>query len=146
MTVMGKKVWAGAVTGGLWYNNDISSTDSSWKSVSEIWPNLTVTCIAFDPNDNDIIYVGTGEGFGSTFSSSRGYGIFKSTDGGSTWAHIQSTGDFYYINDLVVRNENGNSGYLCCNGYFVLWRTMERITVKYWIDGAAPTVEAHLPM
>jgi hypothetical protein len=105
----GKKVWAGAVTGGLWYNNDISHADSTWTSVSTLWPNLTVTCIAFDPNNAQTIYVGTGEGFGSTFSSSRGYGIFKSTNGGNSWTHLSSTADFNYINDLIVRNENGSS-------------------------------------
>ena len=53
----GKKVWAGAVTGGLWYNNDITSAASSWVSVSDVWANVTVSCIAFDPNDSKIMDV-----------------------------------------------------------------------------------------
>jgi hypothetical protein len=105
----GKKVWAGAVTGGLWYNDDITSSSSSWKSVSEIWSNITVTCIAFDPNNSNIMYVGTGEGFGTTFSTSRGAGIFKSTDGGKTFSLLSASSGFYYVNDILVRNESGSS-------------------------------------
>lgn len=105
----GKKVWAGAVTGGLWYNNDITSAASSWVSVSDVWANVTVSCIAFDPNDSKIMYVGTGEGWGSSSSTSRGQGIYKSTDGGATFSLISSTSTFYYINDIAVRNESGTS-------------------------------------
>ncbi|MEY3984174.1 MAG: hypothetical protein RL160_1733, partial [Bacteroidota bacterium] len=55
----GKKVWAGGVTGGLWYNTDITNANTSWQPVSELWDNLSITCIAFDPNDKKIMYVGT---------------------------------------------------------------------------------------
>ena len=105
----GKKVWAGGITGGLWYNNDITSANSTWTNVSGIWANITVSCIAFDPNDSKTMYVGTGEGFGSTSSTSRGYGIFKSTDGGATWNHLSNTASYFYVNDIIVRNENGSS-------------------------------------
>ncbi len=105
----GKKVWAGAVTGGLWYNNDISSATSKWYPVSDLWANITVTAIAFDPNNPGTMYIGTGEGWGTTSSSSRGYGILKSTDSGRSFQHLTSTASYYYINDLIVRNENGSS-------------------------------------
>jgi hypothetical protein len=104
-----KKVWAGGVTGGLWYNQDITSSTSKWISVSSLWANLAVTCIAFDPIDSKIMYVGTGEGFGTTASSSRGMGIFKSTDAGKTFTHLSNTSSFYYVNDLIVRNEKNTS-------------------------------------
>lgn len=103
------KVFAGGVTGGLWVNSDISSANSKWEQVGGIWPNLNVTCIAQDPNDHDIWYVGTGEGFGTTSSTSRGFGIFKSTDGGETWSHLSNTSSYYYVNDIVVRDESGTS-------------------------------------
>ena len=103
------RVFAGGVTGGLWVNDDISDAQSEWKQIGGLWSNLNVTCIAQDPNDFDVIYVGTGEGFGTTASSSRGYGIFKTTDGGKTWTHLSNTDEFYYVNDLVVRSESGKS-------------------------------------
>lgn len=103
----GNKVWAGGVTGGLWYNDNITSATSQWASVSGMWDNIAITSIAFDPNNTQTMYVGTGEGFGA--GSTRGAGIWKSTDGGTTWNQIASTTAFYYVNDIVVRNESGTS-------------------------------------
>ncbi len=103
------RLFAGGVTGGLWVNQDISDSTVEWKMVNGIWPNLNITCIAYDPNDPKIMYVGTGEGFGTTASSSRGLGIFKSTDGGLNWSHLSNTETMYYINDIIVRNESGTS-------------------------------------
>tara|TARA_R110001592_G_scaffold234658_2_gene492307 strand:- start:32540 stop:37297 length:4758 start_codon:yes stop_codon:yes gene_type:complete len=103
----GNKVWAGGVTGGLWYNNNITSGTSAWVSVSNQWDNLAITAIAYDPNNSQIFYVGTGEGWGA--GASRGAGIWKSTNGGTTWTQLSSTTNYHYINDLVVRNENGSS-------------------------------------
>ncbi|MBS3913487.1 MAG: PKD domain-containing protein [Bacteroidetes bacterium] len=105
----GKKVWAGGVTGGLWYNTDITSSSSSWQHVSSLWSNLTVSSIAFDPNAPGTIYVGTGEGYGSSSSTSRGFGIWKSTDSGKSFTQLNSTTTYYYVNDIVVRNESGSS-------------------------------------
>ena len=100
------KVWAGGVTGGLWYNNDITDANSQWIAINDFWDNIAVTTIAFDPTDADIIYVGTGEGWGS--SASRGAGIWKSEDGGNPWSQLSATTDYYYINKIVVRNETGS--------------------------------------
>lgn len=107
--VNGKKVWAGGVTGGLWYNNDITSSTSSWQHVSALWSNLAVSAIAFDPNAPGTIYVGTGEGYGASTSTSRGFGIWKSTDSGKSFTQLNSTTTYYYVNDIIVRNESGSS-------------------------------------
>ncbi len=102
-----KKVWAGGVTGGLWYNNDITSSSSQWTAVNDFWDNIAISCIAFDPNNTNTFYVGTGEGWGA--GASRGAGIWKTTNGGTTWTQLASTTGFYYVNDIVVRNESGTS-------------------------------------
>lgn len=104
-----KKVWAGGVTGGLWYNNDITNPGSSWTNVDDFWDNIAISCIAADPNNSNIWYVGTGESWGQSFSGQRGAGIWKTTDGGSTWNQLSSTTGFYFVNDIVVRDESGTS-------------------------------------
>ncbi len=101
-----KKVWAGGVTGGLWYNNDITNSNSNWQSVDDFWNNIAISCIAFDPNNTQTFYVGTGEVY---TGASKGAGIWKSTDGGQNWTQLISTNNFYYVNDIIVRNENGAS-------------------------------------
>lgn len=109
----GKKIWAGSVTGGLWYNPDITDSNSSWISASGFQENLSVSSICYDPNNTKIFYAGTGEAFTARViyreSSGKGSGIFKSTDGGNTWTRLISTKDFAYVTDIVVRNENGQS-------------------------------------
>lgn len=99
------KVWAGSVSGGLWFNNDITDENSSWHAVDDFWANLAVTCIAFDPNNANTLYIGTGEGWGN-LDAVRGAGIWKSTDGGDTWNQLAASGDFYFVHDLVVRDES----------------------------------------
>lgn len=100
------KVWAGGVSGGLWYNTNITSNTSSWFAVNDFWDNIAVTAIAFDPNNSTIMYVATGESYAS---ANRGAGIWKSSNGGASFSPLSSTSSFYYINDMVIRNENGTS-------------------------------------
>ena len=107
---LNKKVWAGAVTGGLWYNNDITNAASQWFNVNDLWDNLTISCIAFDPNNPQIIYVGTGEANTAIItyreSSGRGIGLWKSIDGGESWNLLSSTEDFAYITDIEISNNS----------------------------------------
>ena len=107
-----EKVWAGAVTGGLWYKENITD-DADWVSVDDFWPGLSVSCITSDPNDPQTFYVGTGEAQTALViyreSSGVGFGIVRSTDAGENWEIMPETEEFEYITDIKVRNENGTS-------------------------------------
>lgn len=108
-----KRVFAGGVSGGLWVNNDITDVNSSWTQVG-VDENLSVSCMTVDPNNSQIMYVGTGESY--TQSDALGNGVWKSTDGGSSWTSIFRD-DFnsdldlrlYYINDIVAWNNPATS-------------------------------------
>ncbi len=106
------KVWAGGVTGGLWYRNIIRGVDI-WRPVNDFWPSLAISCITYDPNDTKTFYVGTGEGQTAVTiyreSSGRGAGIWKSDNAGTDWEVLGSTGEFEYVTDIAVRNESGKS-------------------------------------
>jgi hypothetical protein len=78
-------VFAGGVSGGLWKNTNISSTESVWIQVG-ISENLSVSSIAVDPNNSNIWYVGTGESY--TGGDAVGNGLWKTIDGGASWNHI----------------------------------------------------------
>jgi photosystem II stability/assembly factor-like uncharacterized protein len=109
----GKKAWAGAVTGGLWYNNDAFSEIYPWVPVDDFWDNLIVSSIVYDPQDPQVMYVGTGEPQTAVTiyreSSGVGVGIWKTADGGTSWNLLNSTTDFSYVTDMVMRVEENKS-------------------------------------
>ncbi len=109
-----KKVYAGGVSGGLWFNNDITDTQSTWNQVTDVPGNMNVSCITVDPRDSNIWYVGTGEQY--TAGDVVGNGVYKSEDGGDSWRNVSleamgvvSSSDtslflsgIYYINDIIA--------------------------------------------
>ena len=99
----GETVWVAGVTGGLWKCSQISAADPGWVPLDDFFPNLVVSTLVQAPTNPQIMYFGTGEGW---FNSGvmRGFGIWKSTDGGTSWTHLSSTAtpDFRYIQQLLV--------------------------------------------
>ena len=98
----GNTVWAGTANGGLWKVTSATIAGYQWTNVSSNLSNLAVSTVAADPGTN-VRYCGTGEGCFNA-DAVRGAGIWKSTDGGATWAQLASTNnsDFYYTQKLVV--------------------------------------------
>ena len=101
------KVFAGAVSGGLWVNNDITNATSSWTQVSGVPSNMAVTCMTIDPQNSNIMYIGTGEVY--TWGAVNGNGVYKSIDGGVTWRLIFGTSigagiadQLTYIQDIIA--------------------------------------------
>jgi hypothetical protein len=94
------KVFAGATSGGLWVNNDITNAASSWSQVSGVPSNMSVTCITVDPQNANIMYIGTGEVY--TWGAVNGNGVYKSIDAGVTWRNVFSTSDAVNINDRLT--------------------------------------------
>ncbi|MFY8068047.1 MAG: WD40/YVTN/BNR-like repeat-containing protein, partial [Flavobacterium sp.] len=79
-----KRVFAGGVSGGLWVNNDIT-TNTAWTRVN-VPENLSVSAITYDPNNTNIFYLGTGESY--VGGDVNGDGVWKSTNGGTTWNKV----------------------------------------------------------
>jgi hypothetical protein len=94
------RAFAGTATGGLWVTED---GGTSWRTIFDFLPNLSVTTIAVDPAFPDVMYAGTGE-------ASAGYigvGAFKSTDGGRAWRFLEATdadatADWRFVNRLAI--------------------------------------------
>lgn len=97
----GKKVFSGTVAGGLWYNNDITDLASEWQNIDDFMANLAISTLAYDPNNTQVFYAGTGLGFTGRL---RGAGIWKSIDGGTNWEQLTSTinSEFYYNQKIIV--------------------------------------------
>ncbi|MBK8503645.1 MAG: hypothetical protein IPL46_16410 [Saprospiraceae bacterium] len=73
-----KRVFAGAISGGLWKNEDITLSTSPWTKIDDFLDNLTISSLAVDPKDNMTFYAGTGEAYSQV---TPGMGLFKSTNG-----------------------------------------------------------------
>ncbi|WP_395377282.1 hypothetical protein [Marinicella sp. W31] len=101
-------MFTAAVAGGVWKTTD---GGASWNTNFDAQANIAVSSLVMDPDNSDVLYAGTGEGY---FNGDRvqGAGIFKTTNGGDNWFRLNSTdnSDFYWVNDLVV--SPGDSNYV----------------------------------
>jgi hypothetical protein len=92
-------IWAASAGGGVWRTDD---GGGSWLPVDDLMANLATTSLVMDPNDSDVVYAGTGEGFFNA-DALRGGGIFRTVDG-TTWSHLPATADsrFADVNRLAI--------------------------------------------
>ncbi len=103
------RTWfAGSVSGGLWKTED---GGKFWIPLTDHLPNLAVSALAIGKSDPEILYMGTGEGFYNG-DAVAGSGIFRSADGGRTWAQLASTAtdmNFRYVNRLAIDPADANT-------------------------------------
>ena len=96
-----KHVLCGSAGGGIWESFDAGG---AWAPRTDQMPSLATGAIAFDPTNTKIVYAGSGEG---NFYFNLGAGVYRSTDGGTTWKVLASApfvGVGFY--DLVVDPKN----------------------------------------
>jgi len=74
----------GVCNGGVWKTDDYGRT---WLPIFDAQPTGSIGAIAVAASRPDTIYVGSGEGLHRP-DLSTGDGLYKSTDGGKTWAHL----------------------------------------------------------
>lgn len=107
-----QRLWVGAVSGGLWRSDD---GGNNWTLVDDWWSNLSVGCVTLDPQNPDVMYVGTGEGFyslahllRSVSHFVRGAGVLKSNDGGATWTQLAGTATWQHTTRIAISPNDSN--------------------------------------
>jgi len=78
------RLYVAGADGGVWRTDDAGA---SWTPLSDDMPTLAMGALAVDPTDDLVVYAGTGEANYANHSR-YGLGLYKSTDGGSTWQHL----------------------------------------------------------
>ncbi|MFO0838134.1 MAG: hypothetical protein U1D55_06365 [Phycisphaerae bacterium] len=99
-----QRMWAGAVSGGIWYSADGGLT---WTPVNDDLPNLAICALAIDPTNPNILYAGTGEGLFNG-DAIGGAGVYKSTDGGASWSRLASTAAWDNVCRIAISPTNGD--------------------------------------
>ena len=89
--------YVGTAHGGLWKTTNNGTTfDAQFQNQGLI----SIGDVAVSPSNPDLVWVGTGES-NNRQSTSWGDGVYKSTDGGKTWAHV-GLKTSRYINRIVI--------------------------------------------
>ena len=103
----GENIFIGAAGGGIWKS---TNNGLSWTANNDFSPSMAITSIVVHPTNSDILYASTGEGQAASTIGIPGAGIFKSTDGGTSWSQLPSTNNekFYWVNELAVNPTDGN--------------------------------------
>src|SRR5437763_3906794 len=87
-------VFIGAAGGGVWKTTNALAATPTWTPSNGTGagaiPSNAIGSIVFDPSNANTIYVGTGEPNGSR-ESEAGVGLYKSTDGGSSWTLVSGS-------------------------------------------------------
>jgi photosystem II stability/assembly factor-like uncharacterized protein len=74
--------YVGSAGGGLWKTTNAGTT---WTNVFDRLGSVSIGDVAIAPSDPSIVWIGTGEE-NARNSVQWGDGVYKSTDGGATWA------------------------------------------------------------
>ncbi len=93
---------------GIFRSSDYGDT---WQQVNGNLPTSEINTLAIDPNNGDVLYVGTDDS-----------GLFKSIDGGSMWKALVIPGlpESYGVGDIIVDPNDSNRVFVGIVDYFRL--------------------------
>jgi photosystem II stability/assembly factor-like uncharacterized protein len=105
--------YLGAVNGGVWKTTDAGST---WHSMWNDQPSGSIGSIAVSLSDPNVLYVGSGEGLQRP-DLSTGDGVYKSTDAGKTWTHLEGLRDGQQIGQVAIDPRDPNRVFVAVEGH-----------------------------
>jgi len=102
----------GSVNGGVWETLDAGRT---WTPIFDSQPIGSIGALAVSRSNPKIIYVGSGEA-DMRSDIAQGDGMYKSIDGGKTWAHI-GLADSQQIGRILIHPTNPRLVYVAALGH-----------------------------
>ena len=108
--------YVAAASGGVWKTVNAGTT---WTPIFDSYGSYSVGCVAVDPNNRHVVWVGTGEN-NSQRSVGYGDGLYKSVDGGKSFQHV-GLKDSQHIAKVLIDPRDSNVVFVAAQG--PLWNS-----------------------
>ena len=123
--------WFVAVaSGGVWRTTNHGTT---FEPVFDDQGSYSIGCVAIDPTNRHVVWVGTGEN-NSQRSVSWGDGVYRSRDGGQTWEHMGLKAS-EHIGRIAIDPRDGDTVWVAAQG--PLWKSGGERGLYKTTDGGA---------
>ena len=106
--------YVAVASGGVWKT---SNWGLEYIPVFDSENSYSIGCVTIDPNNPNVIWVGTGEN-NNQRSVAYGDGVYKSNDGGKSWENV-GLKNSEHIGNIIVHPKNSNIIYV--SAYGPLW-------------------------
>jgi photosystem II stability/assembly factor-like uncharacterized protein len=110
-----KNYYLAVASGGVWKTENNGNT---YEPIFDNQGSYSIGCITIDHNNENVIWVGTGEN-NNQRSVAYGDGVYKSLDAGKTWKNM-GLNSSEHIGMIVVDPNNSNNVYVAAYG--PLWK------------------------
>jgi photosystem II stability/assembly factor-like uncharacterized protein len=131
-------IYVGSPFGGVWKTNN---GGLNWTNLNtDFLPVIRISDIVINPNDNNMIFIATGDK-NDTYNRSISAGIYRSTNGGLTWAAVNSGlnfSGFFQIAKILINPINPDEAYLATSTG--IYKTTNSTTSCQWTALSDPLV------
>ena len=103
--------YVGVASGGLWKTTNHGTT---FKPIFDDKSVFSIGCLAMDPNNSNVVWVGTGEN-NSQRNLAYGDGVYKTTDGGKSFTNM-GLKTSSQIGKIMIDPRNSNVVYVASQG------------------------------
>jgi photosystem II stability/assembly factor-like uncharacterized protein len=104
--------YVGTRNGGVWKTTNFGVT---FEPVFDKQDVMSIGAVAISPKDPETVWVGTGDAYFAR-SPYWGNGVYKTTDGGRTWAHL-GLEDTHHIAKIAIDPQDPNTVYVAAAGH-----------------------------
>jgi photosystem II stability/assembly factor-like uncharacterized protein len=120
--------YVATASGGVWKTVNAGTT---YQPIFDSQASYSIGCITLDPNNNNVVWVGSGEN-NNQRSVAYGDGVYKSEDGGASWKNV-GLKNSEHIAKIIVDPRNSEIVYVAALG--PLWKEGGERGVYKTIDG-----------
>lgn len=123
-------------SGGVWKTINHGNT---YEPVFDSYGSYSIGCITIDPNNTNVVWVGTGEN-NNQRSVAYGDGVYKSEDGGQSWSNV-GLKNSEHISKIIIDPRNSDIVYVAAYG--PLWSAGGDRGVYKTTDGGKTWKQIH---